>query len=205
MIIQNYRNSYINSNESNINSLNSNNNSSNINNTQETININDNYNINRIRELIDTVNSDNMIINEFPNSEDDNDNDSDNENDNIINSNNLATTVHLNELSNNNIPTYNIYQNNNNNTINDTTDMSYENLSNLSNVPRSGVSANNLNSCTKLFVNELRYDMCIVCQCSFELNDIIRSLPCGHQFHQNCIDRWFLENNTCPLCVSIIE
>ena len=230
-LIQNFRNSYININESNINSLNNRNNTTSnrnnttlnrnntnsnrnnttlnrnntnsnmnntaANNTQQNININNDFNIDRIQELISTVNNDSMIINEVNNS-DNEDDFSENNNDNS----NLNTVVHINQLSNNqNIPTYDIDININNNM----TDMSYENLSNLQNVPRSGVSENSLNNSTRLFINELRYDFCIVCQSSFKLNDIIRSLPCGHQFHQNCIDRWFLENNTCPICISTID
>ena len=91
------------------------------------------------------------------------------------------------------------------NTDNNMDDLTYENLSNLQNVPRKGISIENINNSTRLFINELKYDTCIVCQYSFEENDIIRSLPCGHQFHQNCIDRWLSENTTCPVCIKSIN
>lgn len=42
---------------------------------------------------------------------------------------------------------------------------------------------------------------CAVCLCEFEENEKGRLLPnCGHSFHVECIDMWFLSHSTCPLC-----
>jgi len=42
---------------------------------------------------------------------------------------------------------------------------------------------------------------CAVCLCEFERGDRVRMLPCRHEFHAGCIDRWLLEQNrTCPCC-----
>ncbi|CAI5720326.1 unnamed protein product [Hyaloperonospora brassicae] len=41
---------------------------------------------------------------------------------------------------------------------------------------------------------------CIVCQYSFVLNDRAMTLPCAHVFHEDCVDSWIRENNSCPLC-----
>ncbi|CAM0873111.1 unnamed protein product [Alopecurus aequalis] len=42
---------------------------------------------------------------------------------------------------------------------------------------------------------------CAVCLAEMADGDKGRLLPgCGHSFHVECIDRWFLTNSTCPLC-----
>lgn len=46
---------------------------------------------------------------------------------------------------------------------------------------------------------------CILCLEPYELNELIRTLPCKHRFHVQCIDRWLFENcapdkRVCPLC-----
>ncbi|KAJ6239360.1 hypothetical protein M0813_25245 [Anaeramoeba flamelloides] len=41
---------------------------------------------------------------------------------------------------------------------------------------------------------------CIICYSSYQVGDIIRTLPCLHKFHDQCIDKWLENNNTCPIC-----
>ncbi|XP_060531777.1 E3 ubiquitin-protein ligase goliath-like isoform X2 [Cylas formicarius] len=43
-------------------------------------------------------------------------------------------------------------------------------------------------------------ECCAVCLEPYKLNDTLRILPCGHEFHKNCIDPWLLEHRTCPMC-----
>lgn len=44
-------------------------------------------------------------------------------------------------------------------------------------------------------------DMCAICIEDFEESIIVRLLPCGHIFHPECIDPWFLTRQArCPLC-----
>jgi len=31
---------------------------------------------------------------------------------------------------------------------------------------------------------------CVVCLCEFEPRELVRALPCQHEFHANCVDRW---------------
>lgn len=41
---------------------------------------------------------------------------------------------------------------------------------------------------------------CSVCLEQVSEGDLIRSLPCLHQFHANCIDPWLRQQGTCPVC-----
>lgn len=42
---------------------------------------------------------------------------------------------------------------------------------------------------------------CIVCLADYHHEDTLRILPnCGHSFHVNCIDIWFQQHSTCPIC-----
>jgi len=46
--------------------------------------------------------------------------------------------------------------------------------------------------------------MCAICRSFFSYGDTLRKLPCSHEFHSTCIDRWLPANNSCPLCRSKI-
>jgi hypothetical protein len=42
---------------------------------------------------------------------------------------------------------------------------------------------------------------CVVCLLKYQQKAILRKLPCQHEFHQQCIDRWLLTRRpTCPSC-----
>lgn len=41
---------------------------------------------------------------------------------------------------------------------------------------------------------------CSVCLDQVIDGDVVRSLPCMHQFHANCIDPWLRQQGTCPVC-----
>jgi len=41
---------------------------------------------------------------------------------------------------------------------------------------------------------------CLICQGEYELNEIIKTLPCSHEYHNICIDPWLRDHNFCPLC-----
>ncbi|XP_048867060.1 E3 ubiquitin-protein ligase RNF6 [Brienomyrus brachyistius] len=41
---------------------------------------------------------------------------------------------------------------------------------------------------------------CSVCISEYAQGNKLRRLPCAHEFHVHCIDRWLSENNTCPIC-----
>uniref|UniRef100_A0A3Q4M2Y2 Ring finger protein 130 n=1 Tax=Neolamprologus brichardi TaxID=32507 RepID=A0A3Q4M2Y2_NEOBR len=41
---------------------------------------------------------------------------------------------------------------------------------------------------------------CAVCIEVYQLNDVVRILPCKHVFHKACVDPWLKEHCTCPMC-----
>lgn len=41
---------------------------------------------------------------------------------------------------------------------------------------------------------------CSVCLEQVNAGELIRTLPCLHQFHVNCIDPWLRQQGTCPVC-----
>ncbi|NWI38115.1 RNF6 ligase, partial [Picathartes gymnocephalus] len=41
---------------------------------------------------------------------------------------------------------------------------------------------------------------CSVCINEYATGNKLKQLPCMHEFHIHCIDRWLSENSTCPIC-----
>ncbi|CAN8246036.1 unnamed protein product [Cochlearia groenlandica] len=42
---------------------------------------------------------------------------------------------------------------------------------------------------------------CYICLVEYEEGDSIRTLPCHHEFHKTCVDKWLKEiHRVCPLC-----
>lgn len=42
---------------------------------------------------------------------------------------------------------------------------------------------------------------CHICLGEYEEGDQIRILPCQHEFHMSCVDKWLKEiHGVCPLC-----
>lgn len=41
---------------------------------------------------------------------------------------------------------------------------------------------------------------CVVCLVDFEEKQLVRVLPCLHEYHTRCIDKWLKSNRTCPIC-----
>ncbi|KAF9593540.1 hypothetical protein IFM89_024129 [Coptis chinensis] len=45
---------------------------------------------------------------------------------------------------------------------------------------------------------------CSVCLSEFEEKETVKLIPnCGHVYHSECIDKWFVSHVSCPLCRSI--
>ena len=43
-------------------------------------------------------------------------------------------------------------------------------------------------------------EICVVCQCEYENGETIGTLECRHEYHADCIKRWLMKKNVCPLC-----
>jgi len=41
---------------------------------------------------------------------------------------------------------------------------------------------------------------CMVCMEEFAAGESLRSLPCMHRYHMNCIDEWLARSRECPIC-----
>lgn len=41
---------------------------------------------------------------------------------------------------------------------------------------------------------------CQICFCDYVDGEKLRMLPCFHDYHVPCIDRWLKDNTTCPIC-----
>ena len=39
---------------------------------------------------------------------------------------------------------------------------------------------------------------CVVCMCDFERRQLLRVLPCCHEFHAKCVDKWL---KVCVICI----
>ncbi|KAF3706030.1 E3 ubiquitin-protein ligase RNF38 [Channa argus] len=55
---------------------------------------------------------------------------------------------------------------------------------------------------TKFFqsANSVGNTQCQICFCDYTDGEKLRMLPCFHDYHVQCIDRWLKDNTTCPLC-----
>eukprot|EP00929_Paragymnodinium_shiwhaense_P101759 TRINITY_DN6491_c0_g1_i1.p1 TRINITY_DN6491_c0_g1~~TRINITY_DN6491_c0_g1_i1.p1 ORF type:complete len:136 (-),score=34.87 TRINITY_DN6491_c0_g1_i1:165-572(-) len=41
---------------------------------------------------------------------------------------------------------------------------------------------------------------CAICQDGYEPGEDIKTLPCGHLYHLECVDQWLQVSKACPLC-----
>ncbi|KAK1278780.1 NEP1-interacting protein-like 1 [Acorus gramineus] len=48
-------------------------------------------------------------------------------------------------------------------------------------------------------------EVCPVCLQNFVVGEEIKSTPCGHRFHEECIFRWMESSRTCPMCRSSVR
>lgn len=59
---------------------------------------------------------------------------------------------------------------------------------------------------TKRFIDEKKFDdeealiKCLICLEYYEVDEVVKTLPCMHYFHKACIENWFNRGRTCPVC-----
>ncbi len=41
---------------------------------------------------------------------------------------------------------------------------------------------------------------CLICQFQYQEGNVVAVLPCGHNFHHDCVDQWLLTKDYCPYC-----
>ncbi|KAH9188439.1 hypothetical protein AeNC1_009589 [Aphanomyces euteiches] len=58
---------------------------------------------------------------------------------------------------------------------------------------------------TRIYEMESKAQECLVCRYNFATGDEIRTLPCFHTYHSECIDPWLRINKVCPVCQVSIE
>ncbi|KAI9479554.1 hypothetical protein BDB00DRAFT_793197 [Zychaea mexicana] len=47
---------------------------------------------------------------------------------------------------------------------------------------------------------------CVICLEAFVQGDVLRILPCGHEYHCDCIDTWLTKKSaSCPLCLQAVR
>ena len=54
---------------------------------------------------------------------------------------------------------------------------------------------------TQIITNVADDTTCAICQDGIQRDEVARKINrCGHTFHRNCIDTWFMTNVRCPVC-----
>ena len=54
-------------------------------------------------------------------------------------------------------------------------------------------------------INKLDEKKCEICLEYFVNGDVLTTIPCFHVFHPKCINEWFKNKNTCPICKTKIS
>lgn len=55
---------------------------------------------------------------------------------------------------------------------------------------------------TKHLITDANTDTnCCICMTAYEIGESVITLICGHKFHKKCLNQWFEQKSTCPLCI----
>ncbi|CAD8174109.1 unnamed protein product [Paramecium octaurelia] len=59
------------------------------------------------------------------------------------------------------------------------------------------------------FINQHQNDdnliKCMICLEDYQENQFVRTMPCWHFFHQECIDKWLHKSTLCPICKTEVD
>jgi len=77
---------------------------------------------------------------------------------------------------------------------------SYERLVNLPVVPTPARNKEDLPVMEITDEKEFKGENCTICLSEFDCGNKIKTLPCTHRYHCECIDKWLETQNKCPIC-----
>jgi len=80
--------------------------------------------------------------------------------------------------------------------------LSYEQLSSLENVRRGASNVENLPTSTYHASEQppSASNSCAICLSEYEEGDELKTLPCFHMYHKECIDEWLKNSKQCAIC-----
>lgn len=79
------------------------------------------------------------------------------------------------------------------------------NNNNNNNEPSNNIELNNLDSIKLEKLNENLEVDCSICLNQLQEEEFIKTLECDHKFHQDCLDKWLINSQTCPICRNLIK
>ncbi|KAI3734110.1 hypothetical protein L6452_13573 [Arctium lappa] len=48
-------------------------------------------------------------------------------------------------------------------------------------------------------------EICVICQKEYEADEMMGRLECKHGYHVECINKWLLHKNVCPICRATVS
>ncbi|XP_021044300.1 E3 ubiquitin-protein ligase RLIM-like [Mus pahari] len=77
----------------------------------------------------------------------------------------------------------------------------FSNFNDIHNNHPKGLTKEQINSLpVYIFCENDKISYCSICLTPYIQKSKIRVLPCFHEYHDECIDRWLSDNSTCPIC-----